>query len=65
MLDIGFRCRSCQTAPARWEARCGACGSWNRIELEIVEPVDPAELGRASRPVWSVADEPASEAESA
>jgi hypothetical protein len=51
--NVTFICQSCSTRREDWSARCGFCGSWNSVALDMEEQkFAPEQLGVTVRPVW-------------
>ena len=51
--SASFICSSCGHRFGEWQDRCGACGVWNSVDLDIQEEQITAEdLGLVERPVW-------------
>jgi tetratricopeptide (TPR) repeat protein len=59
-LDLAsaeFLCGACGTRTPDWRDRCGRCGSWNSVELDIAEEqLAPADVGLRERPIWGPLD---------
>lgn len=60
LLDLStaeFLCAVCGTRTPDWHDRCGRCGAWNSVELDIAgERLAPADVGLRERPVWGPVD---------
>ena len=52
-----YLCGQCGAKHEEWQGRCGSCGAWNSIELDLEdERLTRAEAGLIDRPVWGASD---------
>ncbi len=52
-----YLCSVCRERYSQWLSRCGVCGNWGTIELQLdVEPVGSEDQILRERPVWPVYD---------
>lgn len=49
-LDRDYFCQSCQARHESWAPRCGECGTWNSLQLELCQPV--VETSSAEAPIY-------------
>lgn len=49
-----YVCSQCGARHDEWHGRCGGCGAWNTIDLDLEDvQLAPEEAGLVDRPVWS------------
>jgi lipopolysaccharide biosynthesis regulator YciM len=53
LLEKEFICSNCRKTYAAYQPRCGACGSWNTIRLNVQRGQSLNEMEVASRPVYA------------
>jgi predicted Zn-dependent protease len=54
LTGSGFICRACQQRYSDWRDRCGECGSWGSVDLNLeLERFSPEDLGVRQAPVWA------------
>jgi len=52
-VRLQHRCLECGAVAARWVGRCAACGAWNSLVEEVVEPSPLGDAGAGGAPaVW-------------
>jgi lipopolysaccharide biosynthesis regulator YciM len=53
LVQLDYRCRSCQQTGMEWADRCARCGEWNTIEVNFREEIALDELGLSPAPVYT------------
>lgn len=53
LVQLDYRCRSCQQASTEWSERCARCGEWNTVEVNFREEIALDELGLSHAPVYT------------
>jgi tetratricopeptide (TPR) repeat protein len=53
LVQLEYRCRTCEESFMEWADRCTRCGDWNTVEVTLREEISLEELGLSPAPVYS------------
>jgi len=52
-LKLQYRCQVCDERYPDWKDRCGVCGEWNQVSLDLREDPTLEDMGLSPSPVYS------------
>jgi len=53
LVQLEYRCTTCEESFMEWADRCTHCGDWNTVEVTLREEISLEELGLSPAPVYS------------